>query len=148
MPGLAGGDANTGKVKPTGYDGWSARMMWRTYGSAVQYMYHPDQPNAAGQDFPWDLNGQRYFTKGQWHKVETRIKMNSPGQRNGIVQSWFDGKLALNRQNVRFRNTNDFAINWFLFSTFFGGSDQTWAAAKQEYAYFDNIIISTKPITH
>lgn len=146
MPGLAGGEANTGGAKPSGRDGWSARMMWRPLGKAVQYIYYPDQPNADGEDFDWNLQGQQLFNPGQWHRVETRIKMNTPGQRNGIVQSWFDGKLSLDRRQVRFRDTNTFAINWFLFSTFFGGSDQTWAPKKFEYAYFDNFIISKKPI--
>ena len=28
LPGLVGGEANTGGRVPTGRDGWSARMMW------------------------------------------------------------------------------------------------------------------------
>lgn len=154
LPGLAGGTANTGgstnqNAIPNGYDGWSARMMWRPQGYAVQYVYHPDQPNTTGgQDFRWDLNGQRYFTPGQWHKVETRIKMNTPGVRNGIVQAWFDGVLALDRRNVRFRDISTLGIDQFLFCTIFGGSDATWATTKEEFSYFDNFIVSTRPITH
>ena len=153
IPGLAGGTANTGggtnpNAKPKGNDGWSARMMWRPKGSAVQYMYHPDQPNPAGEDFEWAINGQRYFTPGKWHTVETRIKMNTPGKRDGIVQSWFDGALALDRRDVRFRDVDTFAIDQFLFCTIFGGSDDTWATTKEEFSYFDNFIVSTRPITH
>lgn len=151
--GLAGGTANTGGgtdkgAKPTGYDGWSARMMWRPKGAAVQYVYHPDQPNTSGQDFAWSVGGLRSFKPGTWHKVETRIKMNTPGKRDGIVQAWFDGKLALDRRNVRFRNVSSLAIDQLLFCTIFGGSDATWATTKQEFSYFDNFIVSTRPITH
>lgn len=153
IPGLAGGAANTGggtnrNAKPQGDDGWSARMMWRPQGAAVQYIYHPDQPHSMGQDFKWDINQQRYFIPGKWHKLETRIKMNSPGKSNGIVQSWFDGTLALDRDNLRFRDVDTFAIDQFLFSTLFGGSDDTWATTKEEFVYFDNFIVSTLPITH
>ena len=160
LPGLAGGTANTGggtnpDAIPSGYDGWSARMMWHGNrpgvpdGAAVQYMYHPDQPNTTGgEDFRWNLNGQRYFTPGKWHKVETRIKMNTPGVRNGIVQAWFDGVLALDRRNVRFREISSLAIDQFLFCTIFGGSNDTWATTKEEFSYFDNFIVSTRPITH
>ena len=130
-------------------------MMWHGNrknvpdGAAVQYMYHPDQPNTTGgEDFRWNLNGQRYFTPGKWHKVETRIKMNTPGARNGIVQAWFDGVLALDRRNVRFRDISSLAIDQFLFCTIFGGSDDTWATTKEEFSYFDNFIVSTRPITH
>jgi len=148
IPGLAGGTMNTGGKKPNGLDGWSGRMMWRPIGEAVQYVYFPDQKNITGKDFPWDVNSQKSFIPGKWHKVETRIKMNTPGIRNGVIQSWFDGELAVDEQSIRFRDVDTFAIDYFLFSTFFGGGDDTWATTKEEYTYFDNIIVSTKPITH
>ncbi|HEY5039276.1 MAG TPA: hypothetical protein VIJ93_09420, partial [bacterium] len=43
LPGLAGGKGNTGGHKANGTDGWSARVMWRSDGKIVQYVYHPDQ---------------------------------------------------------------------------------------------------------
>ena len=146
IPGLAGGEANTGGHVPDGTDGWSARMMWFTAGKIVQYVYHPDQPGKWGESFPWNVGGQRYFTPGIWHCVETRIKINTPGKRDGIIQSWFDGELALDVKDLRFRDTNDFAIDLFYFSTFFGGSGPSYAPSKDEYAYFDNFIISTGPV--
>jgi hypothetical protein len=142
LPGLAGGTANTGGVKPTGSDGWSARMMWRAGGEVVQYVYHADQPTIYGEDFRWNLGGRRVFRPGSWHRVEHRIVINSPGQRNGIVQGWFDGVLALDRRDVRFRDVDAFAIDSFLFSTFFGGSDSTWAPQKPEGITFDQFVIA------
>lgn len=143
LPGLAGGAANTGGNKPTGKDGWSARMMWRAGGEVVQYVYHVDQPTIYGEDFQWDLGGQRYFRPGAWHRVEHRIVINTPGQRDGVVQGWFDGVQALDRRNVRFRDVDAFAIDAFYFSTFFGGSDPTWAAVKDEFVYFDQFTVAT-----
>ena len=144
LPGLAGGTANTGGEKPNGRDGWSARMMWRTGGEVVQYVYHVDQPTEFGEDFRWNLGGpQRVFARGTWHRVEHRIVMNTPGQKNGIVQGWFDGQLALDRRNVRFRDVDTFAIDAFYFSTFFGGSDSTWAPSKDEHVDFDQFVIGT-----
>jgi hypothetical protein len=143
LPGLAGGAANAGGRKPTGTDGWSARMMWRTGGEVVQYVYHVDQPTNYGEDFHWDRGGQRFFRPGTWHRVEHRIVVNTPGQRDGIVQGWFDGVLALDRRDVRFRNVNAFAIDVFAFSTFFGGSDATWAPVKDEQVTFDQFVIAT-----
>jgi len=143
LPGLAGGAANSGGRKPTGTDGWSARMMWRARGEVVQYVYHVDQPTNYGEDFHWDRGGQRLFRPGAWHRVEHRIVINTPGQRDGIVQGWFDGMLALERRNVRFRDIDAFAIDIFAFSTFFGGSDPTWAPPKDEQVTFDEFIIAT-----
>jgi hypothetical protein len=146
LPGLVGGQANTGGEKPTGSDGWSARMMWRIGGEVVQYVYHVDQPTVYGEDLRWSLGGQRYFRPGAWHRVEHRIVMNRPGVRDGIVQGWFDGVLALDRRDVRFRNVDTFSIDAFYFSTFFGGDDPAWAPSKDERVDFDNFAVSTGPI--
>ena len=143
LPGLVGGAANTGGHKPDGRDGWSARMMWRTAGAAVQYVYHVDQPTEYGEDFSWNIGGQRVFRPGVWHRVEHRVVINTPGRRDGIVQGWFDGQLALDRRTIRFRDVDSFAIDAFYFSTFFGGDDPTWAPAKDERVDFDQFVIST-----
>ena len=148
LPGLAGGRANTGGRKPDGSDGWSARMMWRRRGRAVQYVYHPDQPGIYGQDFPYDLGGSRTFESGRWHQVEHCIVINSPGKKDGIIQAWFDGGLALSVDGLRFRDVDDFAIDSFLFSTFFGGSSPGWAPRRDETVTFDEFVISTEPISH
>jgi len=146
LPGLAGGTANTGGNKPNGRDGWSSRIMWRDQGKIVQYVYHPDQKDKFGKDFVWDIEGETYFEPGLWYRVETWIKLNSPGKNNGIVESWLDGKLALKNKKMRFRDIKSLKIDALLFTTFFGGSDDTWATKKAEHVCFDNVIISTRPI--
>lgn len=148
IPGLGGGKNNTGGTKPTGTDGWSGRMMWRSGGDAVQYLYHPDQPTIYGEDLFWNIGGQKAWVPGQWAEVEHRFVMNTPGQKDGIVQGWWNGALALERKNIRFRDVSTFAIDVFYFSTFFGGSTSDWAATKDEHTYFDDFVISTGPISH
>ncbi len=148
LPGLAGGAANTGGDLPDGTDGWSARMMWRVDGAVVQYVYHPDQPESYGEDFDWELGGARAFVPGQWHQVEHRIVMNTPGTSDGVVEGWFDGVPALYRDGLRFRDVGTFAIDMMYFSTFFGGADASWAATSDEHVYFDDFVISTAPIAH
>ena len=157
LPGLCGGNCNTGGSKPNGKDGWSARMMWRSKGSAVQYVYYPEQPSKYAEDMYWNYGGdQRSFARsdgsnlgdGKWHTVQTRVLLNNigAGVRDGKIQSWFDGKQALNKGDMRFRFTGRLAIDTLYFSTFFGGSGSQWAPTANEYADFDDIIVSTKPI--
>lgn len=148
LPGLAGGVANTGGEKPDGTDGWSGRMMWREAGKIVQYTYHVDQPTNYGEDMPWDIGGERHFVPGQWHRVEHRIVMNTPGQNDGILEGWLDGELVLVREDLRFRDVDTFAVDLFYFSTFFGGSTVDWAASKPEFVDFDEFIIAAIPIGH
>ncbi len=151
LPGLIGGDANTGGRKPNGFDGFSARLMWRAGGRVVQYLYHPDQPRGYGEDLSWDVGGNpRYFNPGQWHCVETYLKMNtvsgSKGNYDGVVRSWLDGDMALNRTNIRFRHSEALKIDGLYFSTFFGGGNSSWAPVKDETVMFDEFVIDEQRI--
>lgn len=144
LPGLSGGEDNTGGDVPNGTDGWSARMMWRAEGEAVQYVYHPDQPTQWGEDLDWG----RRFSPDRWVTVETRIRMNVPGRSDGMVESWMDGERTLSRSNLRFRDNASFGIDSLLFHTFFGGSGADWAPTQDERIDFDDVVISNTPITH
>lgn len=145
LPGLVGGTHPTGCVADAG--GFSARMMWRTGGAAVQYLYFPDKVNACGDDFTYRANNaDLLFKPGTWHRVLHRIRMNTPGQNNGILQAWFDGALALDNTTFNYRISGaTFAIDALYFSTFFGGSDATWAPAQAQIADFDDFVVADHP---
>ncbi|MEN8906468.1 MAG: polysaccharide lyase [Clostridiales bacterium] len=144
LPGLAGGEGNTGGNKPNGYDGWSARLMWRKNGAVVQYVYYPDQTGKYADDFAWDKEDQKYFQPGKWHTITNYIKINTLGKKDGEILGWFDGELALESKNLLFRNTDDFSIDQFQFSTFFGGSGDEWNTTQDEWVDFDDIKIYKK----
>jgi len=147
LPGLVGGTGPTG-CRPDP-DGFSARNMWRTGGAIVQYVYWPDQPNDCGDDRYYRSGGTNVsFQPGRWHTVEHRIKMNTPGQRDGILEGWVDGARYLNETDRQWRRSSAFAIDALYFSTFFGGGSQPWASPQQQWADFDDLIVSTRPITH
>lgn len=74
--------------------------------------------------------------------------MNTATIPNGKIQTWLDGELALDVSDIRFRDAETFAVDAVLFQTFFGGSDRTWAATKDEWIEFDDIVISTHAISH
>ena len=139
IPGLSGGESNSGGDKPSG-DGWSARLMWRENGAAVIYLYHMDQPTSFGEDFP--LN--RSFIRGQWHRITQRVKVNSGNNNDGELQMWFDEELVVLRTDIRFRNNNQAPVDHFFFSTFHGGNTPDWAPDQTGYVFFDQIRIGTK----
>ena len=121
-------------------------MMWRANGRAVQYMYYPGQVGRFGDDFDW-INGDAIrFSPGQWHRVQTYIVMNTPGLADGRIRSWFDGMLTLERDNLSFREMDNFAIDTLYFSTFFGGSAAEWAPLRDEHIDFDDLVVSSAPI--
>ena len=150
LPGLCGADVNqeprtgcnTGGGYPTGYDGWSARGMWRANGELENYVYHASQRNYYGDDEFWNVTA----TPGVWHRVEHRVVLNTPGLKNGILEAWFDGTKVLSLNNIEYRKTNTIGINLFYFNTFFGGNDISWAPTTDQTMNFDNFVMSTSKI--
>lgn len=151
MHGLAGGAANTGGTAPNGSDGWSSRLTWVRDGVASQYVYHADleQNPPYGDNFRWKRDGKDLrMPTGEWFTVEHRVVMNTPGKKDGVIQGWFNGEQVLNVDGIRFRDVDSFAIDRFYFSTFFGGSTESFATTRDEWADFDNFVVSKTPITH
>ncbi|MGC4000750.1 MAG: hypothetical protein QM767_26175 [Anaeromyxobacter sp.] len=114
----------------------------------MQYMYFPEKVNSCGDDYVYETNDTKVtFTPGVWHRVQHHIRMNTPGAHDGILQAWFDGNLALDEQAFLYRLAGaTFGIDALYFSTFFGGSDDTWAPSTQQILDFDDFLISETPI--
>jgi hypothetical protein len=156
LPGLVGGSHPTGG-KPAD-DGFSARLMWRPFGAAVQYVYYPHQPSKYGVDLPYLPSGEvAHFRAGAWVRVEHHVVMNTSapilrpgelgaGSANGVLQGWFDGQLALDLHDRVWRLDNTVHVDAFYFSTFFGGNDGSWGARRDESVDFDDFVISKRPI--
>ncbi len=154
LPGLCGGKCYTGNAMPETGDGWSARIMWRKDGNAVQLVYFMGQESVYGDDFKWNLNGtipQKQFTTGTWHRIVNKVSMNtiaSPGNgdKNGRVQTWLDGELVLDVDTLRLRDYDTVKIDKFYLSTFHGGSSAEWAPTHDCFIRYDNFTISTDSI--
>jgi hypothetical protein len=72
------------------------------------------------------------------------MRMNNAGQHDGILEAWFDGQQVLSSSAFLYRITGaTFGIDSLYFSTFFGGSDTTWAPVADQIADFDDFTIST-----
>ncbi|MEE2971843.1 MAG: hypothetical protein VX672_01845 [Planctomycetota bacterium] len=143
LPGLIGGAGNTGGGVPTGEDGWSARLMWREEGAAEQYVYHPDQPANYGDRMPWtDADGGSIrFEPSRWYEVEHEIGLNTPGLNDGSIRCRLDGRIVLERSDLRFRDIPEIGVDQLYFSTFFGGSSSSWASVRDEVVWFDDFEI-------
>lgn len=145
LPGLAGGGRCSGCATCTGTNGFSARLMWRTGGRAVLYLYHMDKTGNCGEDIPLRviIDQNFHFQKGQWHHVAQRVKINTANNSNGEVEVWMDGQPALLRTGLRFVSNTDKVDNLF-FSTFHGGNSIDWAPSETVHAWFDDIVIGSR----
>jgi hypothetical protein len=95
------------------------------------YVYHPEQRSPYGDHFyptglvdpntsiPFDFGPD--FVKrpdvipelGRWYCYEYMVHANTPGQRDGRIAIWLDGKLVADFGNLRFRDIPTLTINRF-----------------------------------
>jgi hypothetical protein len=90
------------------------------------------------------------LTRNRWYCMEAEMKLNTPGQANGVTRAWIDGNLVIERTNLNIRGTNTGKINAILF----GGWYSNQAAGNNPYRnpdvssvrYIDDIAVSTTRI--
>lgn len=79
---------------------------------------------------------------GYWILVESRAKLNTPGESDGINQLWIDGRLEAERKNLNFRGSYiQHGINAVFLESYWNSG-----SIKTQGRWFDNFVISTKPI--
>jgi hypothetical protein len=138
LPGLAGGEANSGGDVPDGSDGWSGRLQWLKGGRVENYMYLPTS-DGFGTHYPW----RGRVNRGSWNCLEMRYRLNTPGRSDGRIVSWLNGRQVLSRGGLRFRDTGRLRIDQLYFSTFFGGNTGEYAPERSQFAWFDDFVVST-----
>lgn len=79
---------------------------------------------------------------GYWVLVESRAKLNTPGESDGINQLWIDGRLEAERKDLNFRGSyTQYGINAVFLESYWNDG-----SVKTQGRWFDNFVISTKPI--
>jgi hypothetical protein len=154
LPGFVGVAPGTRASTPTGggstAHGWSGRLMWlgskmwkvvrdsHRSNLVVTYLYHPGQSREYGDNVVWNA----FFVPGAWHHVRQCHVMNTVGQADGVLQTWFDGRLAMQDTHVVYRTDPDVHITHFDWSIFRGGSSSVWASSQTGYVDVDNLTIT------
>lgn len=133
----------------------SCRIMWRknnalggimteayVYDALIQDPSYTSIPNEyldpTYGDSLW--RGIFNYNKGAWNQIEMYLTLNTvtSGKAN------FDGKLVFTINGVTQNydkfvwTTTDSLINGIIFTTFFGGSDSTWATPVDTSTYYKN----------
>lgn len=108
------------------------------------YAYHSQANSIYGEGFPWVMGGMAGLVEPErWYCIEQHVRLNSPGQHNGVLEVWVDGQLALSRSDIRLRDREGLRIQEVWMNFFHGG---TSAAPQAMNAYVDNLVIAKKYI--
>jgi hypothetical protein len=154
LPGLSGRPGSTGAhadgCNPQGQDGgFSARMMFRPDGKIEGYFYHEDQPGSCGHSVAFTDGGEIFKVRnGTTYLMEIRVIMNTPGNRDGIVECKINGVQVLRKANFRFSNNGNHGINHKFIQMWHGGSSSSWAPSQDSTFYMNHMTISTSPLVY
>ncbi|ORX83638.1 hypothetical protein K493DRAFT_239879 [Basidiobolus meristosporus CBS 931.73] len=152
LPGVFAGDPShgcSGGRESNGINCFSTRLMWRANGVGEVYDYLPRQENGfcsqehvvCNEAYGTSLGRDFKFGRG-WNQVQLFVQVNDPDQNNGIVELYLNNTLVYKSDTLRYRNTDDLGVSYFMFSSFFGGSEPRFATPVNTQTYFRNIQLS------
>jgi hypothetical protein len=91
LPGIFGGQPpgpGSASNSPPGKAGFGTRIMWAENGQALV------QIDAGTTEFRTPDTSSFLLGPGRWIKIEQEVVLNAPGQADGAVRLWSDGKLV------------------------------------------------------
>lgn len=153
LAGVAGTDkwAGLGSAgeRPAGDDHFSTSVEgWRDWqrvpapGFLFSYTYWMDMKR--DRDGNWwgnmlgPADGERFVPeRGKWLCVEQRVAVNTPGNADGELAVWLDGKLYTHHRGFRWRSSEAVRIKriWLL--------AYVHAATRDNTVWFDDVVAST-----
>ncbi|KAG0286059.1 hypothetical protein BGZ98_005249 [Dissophora globulifera] len=156
LPGIYGGkayDGCSGGLQSTGTDCLTMRLMWRPNAIGEVYAYVPADPKSSLCQTPGVLcndqygksigRGQIYFSAGTWNHIDMVMELNEPaGKQHGLLQVYLNGNKVIDMNNMPYRTTGMVGFQGLMFSSFFGGSDPTYATPIDTSVYFKNMQLS------
>ncbi|KAI1315356.1 hypothetical protein EDD11_000915 [Mortierella claussenii] len=156
LPGIYGGtpyDGCSGGIQSTGANCLTMRLMWRPSGSGEVYAYVPADANSKLCKSPEVMcndqygksigRGQIYFAAATWNRIDMIMALNEPaGNQNGTLQVYLNGNRVISMDNMPYRTTGMVGFQGLMFSSFFGGSDTSYATPIDTQVFFKNIQLS------
>ena len=136
LPGLCVGACRPA-WRAAGAEGRAIRLHWTRFGELA----FEALPGGAPKKRRWD----RFLARGTWHALEVRVKLNTPGVADGVVEGWFDGDKAVSLDGLRLREASSTHVEGVLFESFRrvrGAAAPTGAGATT----FDNVVMAREYI--
>lgn len=93
-----------------------------------------------GNGFPWNVTAPDKIVPGQWHCCEFMVKLSTPGERDGAVRLWVNGKLCSDFTDVPTRDAKhgEMQLSLILFSHYFHPG-----SPKDQVHWVDQFVVAT-----
>lgn len=133
-------------VVPNGTDFFNTMLTVTHRWTLHFYYYNPEQGGPYGAERDCDQVGPCRLEPGRWQGLELMCRANDPGQRNGAVQAWIDGRLCGKIEGIRFRDTENLVIREMALVGYFGGAGPTNTSPKDQNYFVDNLVVAREYI--
>lgn len=161
LPGISGtyDTAGWGSRRSDGSNGWSARGLFRESVPAGgnplalhtpigSYVYHADMSGTSGDSFIWvDGWGKEGYggvlARERWYCLEYYVRMNTPGENNGVIRAWVDGRMSLEKTDFRFRDVDRLKIERIWMNVYHGG---TSSSPYDQHVFIDQVVVARRYI--
>ena len=155
MPGISGtyGVAGWGGRRADGTNGWSARGSFALSIPADNplgglhpigtYCYHGDQAGEYGDIWIWKTGYRGFLEKNRWYCIEQYLKLNTPGEKDGVLRAWVDGRPAFEKTDIRFRRVGRLRMEQVWMNVYHSG---TIPSPYDQHLFIDNVVIAPKYI--
>jgi Polysaccharide lyase 14 len=86
--------------------------------------------------------GATTIQAGRWYCLEAHVKLNTPGQSDGVFEFWIDDKLDAAETNLNWvKSWTDYGINSVFFSDYWNAG-----SPKEQERYLDAVVISSQRV--
>jgi hypothetical protein len=141
------------------YEDWRGDVQTPSPGPLNVYVYWPEQRSNYGDHFfpngdvlpntsIKDDFGPKFVSRPNitppldtWNCYEVMVKANTPGQRDGRIAFWLDGKLLADFGNLRFRDIASLTIDHVGLSFHIGSNPN-----GEQKKWYDNVVAATSYI--
>jgi hypothetical protein len=98
LPGLYGGRKPEVEGGDGERDGFATRIVWHETGAGELIAQWPGPRDRRGVNAGAGFT----FSPGQWLRIEQEVVLNSPGNADGALRLWVDGRIVAERGDVTF----------------------------------------------
>jgi hypothetical protein len=112
--------------------------------SFYAYLLNSSDVGQDGKILHWDPD-LATLDHNRWYCIEARVKMNSLGQQDGILEGYVDGAEAFKATNLKFRRANEgqVKVKSLWFDVYYGG---TATSPQRNEVFFDSVAADAQRI--
>lgn len=142
LPGVYGGKTYQPAVRPDGVNGLASRLKWQADGLGELSLQAPEA-NARGVATSIGV-GSFKLPRERWVSIEQETVLNLPGKADGAARLWVDGALKVERDNVRWRESEALTLSGVVYDIWYGGLDSLATAPADTYLALSPATVSWK----